>query len=225
MRVRYPRQRRAALIGIKRGTTIFRQGADKSGHWKARPISSCAGLILVKARAEKGARVEARAAKRSDAMNRSFARAVEGVLHNLDARHRLFDEIAGPERAPADGTSTSHREWFAQFATDAVMPLFADAVAALEKGGFAARARLVERDAELSAELVIVPPRLGQAAPPPRLTIAAAPHLGALMVEYAGTFPPGAGGLFEGEPRYCDMTYPGNVEQHILRFVVLAIGA
>ena len=124
-----------------------------------------------------------------------------------------------------DAENAHRRKWFARFAGERVMPLLAHTVQAVEQTGASATCRLNEGGDALTAELVIVPPHLPQGAPPPRLSISAAPGERALAIDYTGTFPHvGVTGGFGAEVDY-DAIYPSQVEEKILDFVALATGA
>lgn len=161
-------------------------------------------------------------------MATDFVRSLQDLLRGLDQ--------AGSDdgHAPANAISAKHildaetahrRKWFARFAAERVMPLLRHAVQAVERTGGVASCRLNEGGDALTAELVIIPPRLPKGAPPPRLSISTAPGERALAIDYTGTFPgTGATGGFGAEIDF-DTIYPSQVEDKILDFVALATGA
>ncbi len=165
-------------------------------------------------------------------MNSEFPQSLDNVLRGLDKRdaRRAPDmpgaPIAKPERQPQGETLESrHRKWFVQFAAEHVMPLFTHTVEALKKRGIDAHCQLDHDSDMLAAELVIVTPGLPQGARPPQLAIAAAPGAQGLSIDYTGTFPKaGAEGGFGGQIEY-DTIYTDQLEEQLLEFVRLAIGA
>lgn len=161
-----------------------------------------------------------------------FARSLEGVLRRFDRR------IAAPAKpGPTPGSTpvsakdareseaAYRRGWFARFANNRVMPRLQATVEAVEHKGASAQCRLFQNGQMLTAELVIVPPHLPEGAPPPRLSISAAPGDRAVAIDYTGTFPfVGPDGGFGAEIDY-DTVYPSQVDDKILDFVTLATGA
>jgi hypothetical protein len=157
-------------------------------------------------------------------MASDFVRSLEGMLRSLD-KHEASRPDAASAKHALEAEMSHRRKWFARFATEQVMPLLKQTVEAIEKNGGTATCRLNEKGDALAAELVIVPPRLPEGAPRPRLAISAAPGERAVAVDYTGTFPhAGVTGGFGAEIDY-DSIYPSQVEEKILDFVALATGA
>lgn len=158
-------------------------------------------------------------------MASDFVRSLEGVLRGLAKQVAPPPSGTSSAKDARDAESLHRREWFARFAAERVMPLLQHTVEAVEKIGCTASCRLNQAGDTLAAELVIIPPHLPEGAPPPRLSISAAPGERALAIDYTGTFPyAGVGGGFGAEIDY-DSIYPSQVEDKILDFVALATGA
>ena len=161
-------------------------------------------------------------------MDSDFTKSLERVLGG--GRHeppRPEPVQARPAQAK-DAAATPearHRKWFAAHAREHVLPLLTHTVEALKRRGFVASCRLVESGDEVVGELVLVPAGLPPHAKPPRFTVAAAPGTQGLAIEYTGTFPhAGPEGGFGAEITY-DTVYTSELEEQLLEFVRIAVGA
>jgi hypothetical protein len=158
-------------------------------------------------------------------MAEAFSRAIESLLGRTDATPRKVKTTPTIAKPNPQEVTEKHRQWFAEFAANEVMPLLNEVAASARRHGAAATCRIADENGHLAADLVIVPSRLPTGAKPPRLTIYAVDGGRPLMVEYTGTFPGvGATGGFGAEVDY-DPIYPSQVEEKILDFVALAAGA
>lgn len=159
-------------------------------------------------------------------MHSDFAKSLEHLLgRGRDtAQARPAAAQAKPEAAAAT-PEARHRKWFAKFAAEHVLPLLTHTVEALARRGYVANCRLIANGDEVAGELVIVPAGLPSHAKPPRFTVAAAPAARGLTIECTGTFPnAGAEGGFGAEIIY-DTVYTSELEEQVLEFVRIAVGA
>jgi hypothetical protein len=122
---------------------------------------------------------------RKNVMATDFVRSLQDLLRGLDQ--------TGPDACRCctakhilDAETAHRRKWFARFAAERVMPLLKHAAQAVEQTGGTANCRRNAGGDALTAELVIVPPNLPKGAPPPRLSISAAPGARALASDYTG---------------------------------------
>ncbi len=154
-------------------------------------------------------------------MPSEFAQTLENLLRGRHAGPRPQRQ-APPAEPAADSLERRHREWFAKFAADEIMPRLTHTVDVLKRRGIAAHCRLTRQGDVTAAELVIEPAGLPQSAAPPRLTIAAASGERGLSIECTGTYPEaGAEGGFGAEVVY-DTVYTSELDEQILEFIRMA---
>lgn len=154
-----------------------------------------------------------------------FWNALEGLLRRTDRRPIRKPPTPAPAARDLSTATERRRQWFANLATEKIIPLLDKVAEAARKHGADATARLAEVNGQLAAELVIVRGLLPKGARPPRLTVYAADGDPPLMIEYTGTFAHvGATGGFGAEIDF-DSIYPNLLEEKILDFVELACGA